>query len=574
MLSPYEIPRHRVLLLFLAFFLFSLAIGYRVFSFQVVQGVDLSEQAQMFRYREDIVPSERGDILDARGRRLATNVPADRVSVIVHRIDDPLAVAQALSPIVERSVDEIYAAITQSGKEWVVVARRLTPEASQQIAALNLPGLVLDPEPRRVYPMGEFAAQILGFVNYDYIGSYGVEGAYNDLIGGEPGHLVGERDGLGYVIALGSSVWDPPEDGSDIVLTIDSAVQRMIEDVLDETIAEQRAAGGTIIVQDPRTGAILGMASRPTFDPNHFTEVEDFALFNNPAIAANYEPGSTVKAIVMAIGLETHAVTPNTVHPGGLYKELPGGERVYNATQIDFGPETMTDVLRNSSNVGIIFVAEQLGSEDLYRGLIAFGFSEPTSIDLSGEEAGILPLPGDSVWSITNLYTNSFGQGMAVTPLQLTNAFSVLANGGLLMKPRIVEEVRAPNGAVSRKPPVTMRRVISEITAQTVTRMLTEVMAIHYTRFSVDGYNIAAKTGTAQIPAPAGGYEPGQTIASVIGYGPSEDPQFTVLVKIDRPQESPWGERAAGPAFKRVFEELFLLYAVPPSYPPADESPD
>jgi cell division protein FtsI (penicillin-binding protein 3) len=569
-MSPhFEIPRGRVIILFVAFILLALAIAYRVFSFQIVHGLDLSEQAQSWRFREDVVPAERGDILDRRGRSLATNVPADRLSVIVHQIDDPMGLAQTLSSIIERDAQEIYEAITQPNREWVVLKRRLTPEASQQIEALNLDGLVLDPEPRRIYPMGSFASQVLGFVNYDYIGSYGVEGAYNDVMSGVPGLLIGERDGAGNVIALGQSTWDPAEDGADIVLSIDSAIQRIVEDVLDDAIEAQDASGGTIIVQDPRTGAILGMANRPSYNPNEFERVTDMSLFNNPAISENFEPGSTMKALVMAIGLETGAVSRETVHPGGPYKVLPGGERVYNATMMDFGPETMTDVLANSSNVGAMYVAEQLGEDDLYRGLVAFGFGEPTAIDLHGEESGIFPLPGDATWTLSNLYTNSFGQGMAITPLQLTTAISALANDGKLLRPYVVEEIRYPDGTADHRVPELVRQVISEEGAQTITDMLTEVMSSSYQSFSVPGYDIAAKTGTAQIPAPDGGYESGATIGSIVGYGPSNDPQFTVLVKIDRPQESQWGERAAGPAFARLFQELFLLYGIPPNDPSA-----
>jgi cell division protein FtsI (penicillin-binding protein 3) len=562
-----DIPRSRIIILLVAFILFSMAVGYRVFSFQIVHGFDLTEQAQSFRFREDVVPAERGDILDRRGRKLATNVPADRVSVIVHQIEDPRETAQELAGIIDRDFEDIHEALTQPDLEWVVLQRRLSPEASQQIEALDMDGLVLDPEPRRIYPMGTFAAQVLGFVNYDYEGAYGIEGIYHDVISGEPGHLIGERDGAGNVIALGQSTWDPAQDGSDLVLTIDSSVQRIVETILDEAIEEQDAVGGTIIVQDPKTGAILGMASQPTYDPNEFNRVEDIQLFTNPAIASVYEPGSTLKAMVMAIGLETGAVTPNTVHPGGPYRELPGGERVYNATLMDFGPETMSEVLEHSSNVGAIFVGEQLGESDLYRGLTALGFGEPTGIDLNGEESGIFLLPGEPGWTQTNMYTNSFGQGMAVTPIQLLNATSALGNGGTLYKPYLVDEIRHPDGTVERPEPEVIRQVLSEETSEQITEMMTSTVRRGQHVYGVPGYDIAGKTGTAQIPAIDGGYEPGATIASIVGFGPSEDPQFTVLVKIDRPQESQWGERAAGPAFKRVFEELFLLYGVPPTDP-------
>jgi cell division protein FtsI (penicillin-binding protein 3) len=562
-----DIPRSRIIILLVAFILFSMAVGYRVFSFQIVHGLDLTEQAQSFRFREDVVPAERGDILDRRGRKLATNVPADRVSVIVHQLDDPADTARQLAGIINRDEIEIYDAITHPDREWVVLQRRLSPEASQQIESLDMDGIVLDPEPRRIYPMGNFTSQVLGFVNFDYEGSYGVEGAYHDLISGEPGHLIGERDGAGNVIALGHSTWDPAQDGADLVLSIDSSVQRIVEQVLRDTIEEMDAAGGTIIVQDPSTGAILGMASHPGYDPNEFNRVEDASLFSNPAISSIYEPGSTMKALVMAIGLETGAVEHDTVHPGGPYRELPGGERVYNATLMDFGPETMTEVLIHSSNVGAMYIAEQLGEDDLYRGLTAFGFGDQTGIDLPGEEYGLFPLPGDPNWYLTNLYTNSFGQGMAVTPLQLTNAVSALANGGNLLTPYLVEEIRHPDGRVERTEPDLIRQVISPETSDAVTQMMTATVDSAQRMYGVPGYELAAKTGTAQIPAIEGGYEPGATIGSIVGFGPSDDPQFTVLVKIDRPQESQWGERAAGPAFKQIFEELFLLYGIPPSDP-------
>jgi cell division protein FtsI (penicillin-binding protein 3) len=560
-----DIPRSRIIILLVAFILFSMAVGYRVFSFQIVHGLDLTEQAQSFRFREDVVPAERGDILDRRGRKLATNVPADRVSVIVHQLDDPNQTARELSQIIDRDYEDIYDAITQPDREWVVLQRRLSPEASQQIESLNKDGIVLDPEPRRIYPMGSFASQVLGFVNYDYEGAYGIEGAYHNLIAGEPGRLIGERDGAGNVIALGHSTWAAAQDGADLVLTIDSSVQRIVEEVLAETIKEQDATGGTIIVQDPNTGAILGMASYPSYDPNQFNRVSDAQLFSNPAISSIYEPGSTIKAMVLAIGLEAGVIEPHTVHPGGPYRELPGGERVYNATLMDFGPETMTEVLEHSSNVGAMFVAEQLGENNMYRGLTAFGFKEATGIDLHGEESGIFPMPGDASWTLSNLYTNSFGQGMAITPIQLVNATSAMANGGLLLTPYLVEEVRHPDGRVDATAPEEIRRVISEETSRSITTMLTSVVDAGQEVYGVPGYDIAAKTGTAQIPSVEGGYEPGATIGSIVGYGPSNDPQFTVLVKIDRPQESQWGERSAGPAFKAIFEDLFLLYSIPPN---------
>lgn len=565
-MMDYRIPRRRIISLFAGFLMFCLAIGYRIFSFQVVKSESLSEQAVAFRFQDTVVPAQRGNIYDARGMELATNVPAETISVIVNQLEDPRKTAQLLAPLIGRTSDDIYSAITQPGKEWVVLKRRLSTDSSQKIRDLKLSGVVLQSEPRRIYPMGDFASQVLGFVNYDYEGAYGVEGEYNKVIGGTPGKLIGERDGSGNVIALAKSAWDPPIDGANVTLTIDASVQWIIEKALDQAIAAQQAAGGTILVQNPKTGEILGMASRPSFDPNTFDTVTNSSLFENPAISTAYEPGSTFKTLVMSLGLETGVVTPGTVHNGGPYKIIPGGAEVHNALDVDFGPETMTEVLQHSSNLGAMWVAEMVGEDRFYRGLVSFGISQPTGIDLQGESPGILPLPGQPDWSAANFYTNAFGQGLAVTPMQLVNAVSVLANGGILMKPHVVKEIKTKAGTKTIEPEP-LHRVISEKTARTITQMLTIVTNTTYLKYSVPGYDIATKSGTAQIPLPTGGYDPKATIGSMLAYGPSNDPQFAILSKIDRPQKSPWGESAAGPALQQVFQQLFLLYGIPPTKP-------
>jgi cell division protein FtsI/penicillin-binding protein 2 len=268
----------------------------------------------------------------------------------------------------------------------------------------------------------------------------------------------------------------------------------------------------------------------------------------------------------MSLGLEAGVVTPNTTHNGGPYMVIPGGEKVYNALDVDFGLETMTEVLEHSSNLGAMWVAQLTGEDRYYRGLVAFGLGQPTGVDLQGESAGILPLPGEANWTPASFYTNAFGQGLAVTPLQLVNAVSVLANGGLLMKPHVVKSYRDKSGE-TKIDPIVVHRVLSEQTCRTITEMLTTVMNVTYVKYTVPGYDIATKSGTAQVPSPNGGYYPDKTIGSLLGYGPSNDPQFAVLVKIDEPQESPWGETAAGPAYQSIFQQLFMLYGIPPTKP-------
>ena len=559
----FQIPRRRIYVLFVSFIVFSLAISYRVVSFQVVNGQALAQAAVAERYGEDVVPATRGEILDSQGRPLATNVPADDLAVITNQVQDPQKLADELAPIIGRTSSDIKDAITQPDKEWVVLKRRLTPEASSQVKDLNDDALVLTPEPRRIYPNGDFLSQVLGFVNYDYQGAYGLEGKYDATLAGTPGKMVGERDGSGNVIALAKSAYDPPKNGSDLILTIDSSVQYIAEKALDDEIKNENAAGGTIIVQDPKTGAILAMASRSSYDPNAFDTVQDASLFENPAVSEIYEPGSTFKSIAMAIGLDAGVVTPDTVWDGGSFRKI-GDMKVTNALGAAFGPETMTQVLEHSSNLGMMHVADLLGQDRLYAGLQRFGIGQPTGIDLQGESGGIVPKPGDKSWSLGNFYTSTFGQGMAITPMQLVNAVSALANGGLLMKPYVVQEVRGPDGSIKQTQPQVVDRAISEQTSQEITQMLQTTMATTYSHFAIQGYDVAAKTGTAQIPT-ANGYDPNANIGSVVGFGPTENPQFTVLVKIDRPQKDEWGEETAGPAFAQVFQQLFLLYGIPPT---------
>ncbi|MBA2452497.1 MAG: penicillin-binding protein 2 [Chloroflexia bacterium] len=562
----HRLPVNRIAVLLVIFALFIILIAYRVVMIQVVRSAEFGDQAIAERFQENSIPASRGDILDSNGVRLATNVPADRISAIVSLIEDKHDMAVKLSPLIGRPVEEIESALSQEGVEWVLLARRLSPEASASIAAMDLEGIVLDPEPRRVYPSDTFASHVLGFANYDHEGSYGIEGAYDTEVGGTSGRVIGERDGAGNVIALSQNTWDPPTDGSDLVLTIDSAVQRIVESVLADTIEKQDAAGGTIIVQDPNTGAILGMASWPTFDPNNFDEVNDISIFSNPAVSSVYEPGSTFKSIVMAIGIDDGVVTPDTIHndaPG--YIEVPGHSPITNNNGRVWGEETMTQVLEHSANLGAVFVAERIGQERFYQRLMEFGMGRETGIDLQGEERGILTGPWEPDWNPTLFYTNAFGQGIAVTPVQLINAVSAVINGGKLMQPYVVSEVRGEGEAVVHDPTM-IRQVMSPESSQTLREMLRSVVVNGAGVFAdVPGYAIGAKSGTAQIPSPEGGYIDEATIASMVGFGPVVNPQFTVLVKIDWPKESPWGETVAGPALADVFNQLFKLYGIPPT---------
>lgn len=559
--------RRRTLAILFVFGLFVCLIAFRVIQVQIVRSQELAGKAAAERLVVDTVPARRGDILDARGMLLATDLPSARIWAILPNIEDRQATAGLLAPLIDQPVETIVTRLSAPDVEWLLLATQIEPDAVAAIEALELEGIVLEPEPLRYYPNAAFASHVLGFTNAAHEGNYGVEGALDETIGGDPGTLVAERDGAGNVIALSQSYWDPPEDGSDVVLTLDSAVQLIIEDVLRETITEQRAKGGTIIVQNPQTGAILGMANWPVYDPNDYGDVDDLATFANPAVSRIYEPGSTFKSIVMAIGIDDGFVTPDATFddaPG--YREVPDHPPITNNNGHIYGTLTMTDVLVRSSNLGAIHVAELIGAERLYQRLTQFGIGKPTGIDLQGEERGIVAKPWESDWNETLFFTNAFGQGIAITPLQIVNAYSAIVNGGHLMEPYIVAEQRLPDGSVVNHEPSVVRSVISEETSAEMREMLHQVVERRYDVYpQVPSYDIGAKTGTAQVPSPDGGYVEDTTIASIIGFGPVEDPQFVVLVKIDEPQETPWGETAAGPALGKILNELFILYGIEPT---------
>lgn len=566
-----ELPRRRVSLVLLAFVVFLGSIGVRLISYQVLSSAALGASAREEHARDEPVPAQRGTIYDSSGQVLATTIQSDRVFAIVEQIDprDDETLARALAGPLQLAPAEIARKLRDGRRQkqgWVQLQRHLTPAASEQVRGLKLKGIVLDPEPQRVYPNGDFASHVLGFANWEMRGAYGVEGAYNNEIGGKPGHIVAERDVHGNIITVGQSRFDPPVNGMDAVLTINAGIQRQAEQQLDAAIKSQNAAGGTVIVMDVNTGAILAMAGRPSFDPNHF-EQYDLATFNNPAIGNLYEPGSTFKVLTMAIGLQTGAVTTNTIFydaPG--YIEIDH-HRITNAFGAVHGRETMSQILQHSSNLGAAFIANRVGPDAFYAKLREFGIGQPTGIDLQGEEKGLVRWPDAVDWRPISLTTNAFGQGISITPLQMITAAAAVVNGGRLMRPYVVQELRQNGQVVKRNDPLVVRQVISPEVSRAVVGMMTDVVDnVSYPYVGVPGYAVGSKSGTAQIPAPGGGYlGDNVTIGSMLGIGPSENPRFAVLVTIDRAQKDPWGVHVAGPPVRQLLLDLFTTYAIPPT---------
>jgi cell division protein FtsI/penicillin-binding protein 2 len=344
------------------------------------------------------------------------------------------------------------------------------------------------------------------------------------------------------------------------VLTIDRTIQALTEAELARALAETGAKSGTIIAMDPRTGAILAMASLPTFDPNNYTETPT-ARFVNPAVSAPYEPGSTFKVLTMAAALQEGRVTPETVYNDTAWIEV-GGQVIRNWDRKGHGPTTMIDLLANSLNVGAATLATQMGGQTFYRYVQAFGIGRPTGIDLQGEASGSLRTPGDLDWHESDLATNSFGQGLSATPIQMISAIAAVANDGVQMRPYVAAQKMDGDQVLTAKP-IPLGRVISAQTAHTLTGMLEQAVLRENSAAHVPGYRIAGKTGTAQIPIP-GGYDDPWTIASFVGYGPVSDPRLIILVKLDRPTTSPYGGQTATPVFARLASRMFILMGVPP----------
>jgi cell division protein FtsI/penicillin-binding protein 2 len=430
----------------------------------------------------------------------------------------------------------------------------------ETILKWDITGVQVEPRARRVYPEGTLAAHVLGFVNDNDKGFYGVEGYYDAMLRGVSGLRQGERDPFGYSIPIGPGQYVPPRNGKKLTLTIDRTAQYIVEKELADAVVRYQAENGTVVVLDPKTGAILAMASWPTYDPNQFTEV-DSKTFADPAISEQYEPGSVFKIITMAAGLDAGVITPDTtIYDGGVIEV--GGRTIYDWDRQPHGTVNMTTVLAKSLNVGASEVAVMLGKERFYTYVRRFGFGRITEADLDSEGPGTLKTPGDPDWHESDLGTNSFGQGVAVTPLQMAIAVAAIANDGLLMKPYVVQQITEGERTLRVQPAVVRRAVLAQ-TAHTLTEMLAVAVEQEAELAQVPGYRVAGKTGTAQIPVP-GGYHPTLTVASFAGYLPADDPAFVILVVINKPETSSWGGQVAAPVFAHIAQQLVTLFDVPP----------
>jgi len=502
---------------------------------------------------ETFVP-ERGSIFDNNGYVLSAVRTLADIDVSPNVLTSTETLAELLAPLFGEPRDELLAKLDPESA-YVSLRKGASWEAARTVQSWEIRGVQVQPFSTRVYPHRSLAAAVLGFVNAEGNAYYGVEAKWDLVLRGSPGTRTPQRDSLG---SLFYQV-EAPRHGADLYLTVDRRAQAKVERILAEAVQTNEAHKGTAIVMEPRSGAILAMAVCPSYDPN-LRDVEDFGVFVNLAISEQYEPGSVFKIVTVAAGLDAGIITPDSTYDDR-GEIVVGGEVIRNSDNSAHGKTGIQDLLAHSLNVGAAEISTRLGAYSFYEYVRRFGFNELTEVDLDGEVPGNVRFPGDREWHESDLGTNSFGQGLAVTPLQMVCAVAAVANDGVMMRPHVVDRI-VDGHSVTPVEPQAVRRVISAEAAQQVTDMLVYAVETILSRASVEGYQVAGKSGTSEVPTLTG-YDPEETIASFAGYVPADDPRFAILVVLDRPQKQHWGLQAAAPAFRQIAEELLALYTVP-----------
>lgn len=514
--------------------------------------------------------SERGTIfaVDKGGVEvpLAINKAYKVLVASPKKIEHPEETAALLASAFSLNEADVLARLSKTGDPYEIITRRVEPKAAEEFLHRGIEGISFEDEMRRIYPNGIMAAHLLGFVSGaggEEGGQYGVERSYESELSGATGLLSGMKDASGFLLALGRRVIHPPKNGSSVTLTIDYSIQRKVEGVLAAAVEKWGASSGLVIVLEPKTGRILAQASRPAFNPNVFSAEKDFSVFLNPAAEFSYEFGSVMKPITMAAALEEKRVTPDATYYDTGEARI-GSFTIRNFDGNAYQTQTMTQALEKSLNTGLVYVARLLGKAKQEEYFRRFGFGEKTGIDVPGEVAG--DLSNLKHGRDSDFATASFGQGIAVTPIQLAAATAAIANKGILMKPYIAERIRDDSGNETVRMPETVRFVISPETAETLTKMLVSVVKNGYEdRAGIKGYLVAGKTGTAQIPRRDGkGYLKDAATHTFVGYAPAFDPRFLILLQLNEPKGNRFAANTLTPVFHDLAEFILHYYEVPP----------
>lgn len=468
---------------------------------QIIKHDDYSEMAFAQRMRPRVLDPQRGSILDRNFKTLAISIGADAVYAIPARVVDPDQTAQILAPYLSLTAAELAAKLRTEGQQSVWLARKLEPETAAAIRQLKLPGIYLVQRPQRYYPNGTLAAHILGITGIDNQGLEGLEYYYDEYLRGTPGLLSAEKDAASRIIPGGDEVYQPPVDGADLVLTIDSVIQHIAETQIKTAVEESESERGAILIMNPRTGEILASAVYPTFDPNNYGAYS-LETRRNVVITDQYEPGSTFKFVTAAAALDLGLTWEEREFYSGAYWEINGG-RVRNWDGRGNGYLSFLQALERSDNIVFAQLAVEMGPERFYPIIRAFGFGSRLGIDFPGEGRGKVVAPGEVRFGEEIRWANiGFGQGIAVTPLQMLTALSAVANGGVVMKPHLVSEIRDFQGRVIKRfDPEVLGRAVSESTAKMLSKFLRSVVVNGSGRSAeIPGYFPAGKTGTAEVP--------------------------------------------------------------------------
>ena len=524
------------------------------------------------RVRTIPLPARRGAILDRNRQELSLSLEARDVYADPTLIKHPYAAAHRVAQLIDVPERELVHDFREKTR-FVYLARQIDMDAANRVEALGLPGIGLLESTRRYYPNGSTASQVVGFVGVDQDpetgapvshGLDGLELQYDKQLAGSPGERVVEIDPSGHLIPQGVNRDQPPVEGDNLVTTIDTDIQYQAQNALLEAVYKNHAVGGSVIVMDPHTGDVLAMASYPWFDPNNFQDYSEDS-WRNRSITDVYELGSVNKVITASAAIEEHLV------PLDEQFYVPDSFKVSVKVFHDaerHKPKMMTigDIIARSSNVGTIRIAARLGMDRMAEYLAKFGLGQPTGIGFPGEVEGILP--PEANWYGTSMGTIPVGQGVAVTPIQMISVYNTIANGGVWVRPRLVRGLIEPDGTYLPKPVDPGRRVVSDLTAKTITRILAyAVDAGTGHRAQIPGYWVAGKTGTAQKPSPSGGYLPHKYVASFIGFLPASNPKVVIAAILDEPTTE-FGGVAAAPLFKNVGRYAIARLRIPPARQP------
>ena len=547
-----ERKRLRVGTVVLVLSVFYFALIGRLFFLQLIKYPSLSSQARTQHFFKVKLEPRRGDILDSCGRAIALSL--DRWSVYAHpyKIDNKPGTAALLSSILHMDKKDILEKL-QKDAPFVWIKRKAQRDEYASLKRQRLDNIGFIGEARRYYPQGPLGANVIGFVGMDNHGLEGIEKKFDKLLSGSSGEYQAKRDAQGREISSYIFKMIEPVEGASIHLTIDNVIQNIAEECLSKAIDKSKAKAGTAIVLDPNSGGILGMASYPAFDPNNFNNFPEDS-FRNRAVSLVFEPGSTFKTITAAAAIEEKLFTLEDK----IYCEN-GAIKVANYVIHDHKPHawlTFSEAVEKSSNIGLLKIGNKIGSETLYKYIRNFGFGKKTGVDLPGEEIGIVqPL---SSWRPINLATVSFGQGIAVTPIQMLSAYGAIANGGILNKPYIIKKVIGPEGVPFKKYlPEKGKRILSEETSSCLRGILRRVIEGGTgSLIKIKGLDLAGKTGTAQKVSPKGGYSDDKYIASFIGFMPADKPKIVIGVFVDEPQGIHYGSVVAGPCFRDMAKQI------------------